>query len=814
MKNRRFLDEKWSLEIVGDNVFNVKGKIKASVPGTVYGALLDNELMPDPYYRDNELKALKLMNNDFIYDTEFELTEEEISKDECLLVFEGIDTLSEVYINGKLAGTTANMHRKYEFSLKRLGRAGKNHLEIHIFSPVKYIKEKNEECFAGGSHECMKGFPHLRKAHCMFGWDWGPRLPDAGIFRQVYIETITKAALSGVNIEQFHEDGSVLLMPTALINEYCEDERMSETELVLTVTDPDGQVFEQDIDGTVLIENPKLWFPRGYGEQPLYTVKAVLYADGEQLDIWEKRIGLRTMTVNQDKTEWGENFAHEVNGIKIFAMGADYVPEDNLFGRISRERTERLLKDAALAGHNTIRVWGGGYYPDDYFYDICDELGILVWQDFMFACANYELDDEFEEEITSEITETVIRLRHHACLALWCGNNEMETQTLDGAWLPSQKQKFDYIKIFEYIIPKIVKEYDPQAFYWPSSPSAGGNYENPWNDSKGDTHYWDVWHGERPFTDFRKKVFTYVSEFGFQAFPSEKTVDSFTEPADRNIFSRVMEMHQRNPAANGKIMKYLGDNYLYPESFSKLLYISQLLSAEAIRMGVEHYRRNRGRCMGAIVWQLNDIWPVASWSSIDYYGRWKALHYMEKKIFEPVHISCEDEGENFVRPYCILEPEPCEFSGKLHIANETAEDVMGVVRVSIRNSAGEICDSYEKTVTVPAYDGFWLDKTVIDEKDIFDHYMYYEFVSDGNVVSYGSTIFTQPKHFRFKESELSIRKEGDHVLITAAAYAKNVFVEGIDGDVVFEENCFDMNPGTKSVKILRGNSDKFKIYSV
>ncbi|MFR0802757.1 MAG: glycoside hydrolase family 2 protein, partial [Suilimivivens sp.] len=474
-------------------------------------------------------------------------------------------------------------------------------------------------------------------------------LPDAGIFREVSLLYIAKSRFDSVYITQEHEEGRVTLDFDVALELFTEEDN---TRIEVIVTDPEGRTYvpAEGVDPEdyhIVITDPKLWWPRGYGEQPLYQVKLTLFSgDGAVLDTYERRIGLRTLTVNTDKDEWGECFAHEVNGVKIFAMGADYIPEDNLFSRINKERTRKLLSDAAAVNHNSIRVWGGGYYPDDYFFDICDELGLLVWQDFMFACASYELDDDFERNITAEIRDNVRRLRHHACLALWCGNNEMETQTLDKAWKPSIKQKYDYIKIFEYIIPHILQEEDPVTFYWPSSPSSGGNYDDPWDENRGDTHYWAVWHGNKPFTDYRNYHFRYLSEFGFQSFPCMQTVETFTEPQDRNIFSRVMEMHQRNTSANGKIMNYLSATYLYPKDFDQLLYASQLLQADAIRYGVEHFRRNRGRCMGAVVWQLNDIWPVASWASIDYYGRWKALHYAEKRMFAPVMISCEETGNS------------------------------------------------------------------------------------------------------------------------------------------------------------------------
>ena len=685
------LNGSWRLEIVGkDHGLIPEGSMAAAVPGSVYGALLENKLIPDPFYRDNELLVLPLMENDFVYSTVFEAAPELFDCDEAVLRFEGIDTLARIYLNGELLGQACNMHRIWEFDVLSLLRRGGNELRVEIDSPTKYIREENERVYTGGSGDSMEGFPHLRKAHCMFGWDWGPRLPDAGIFRTVSLLGVKNSRIESVYVTQHHEEGAVTLDFDVTLELFGGSgselmERAAQwdtTRIEVEVISPDGKKYYPNLSGMepakeasgegyrIRITDPQLWWPRGYGEQPLYQVKVTaLSKEGEVLDTWERRIGLRTLTVNTEKDEWGNCFAHEVNGVKIFAMGADYIPEDNILSRVTRERTQKLLTDAAWANHNCIRVWGGGYYPDDFFFDICDELGLIVWQDFMFACASYELDDDFERNVSREIVDNVRRIRHHACLGLWCGNNEMETQTLDGVWKTTAKQKYDYIKLYEYIIPKILEEEDPAAFYWPSSPSSGGNYDNPWDEDRGDTHYWDVWHGNKPFTEYRKFRFRYLSEFGFQSFPCLKTVESFTLPEDRNIFSRVMEMHQRNCAANGKILNYLSATYLYPKDFDSLLYTSQLLQADAIRYGVEHFRRHRGRCMGAVVWQLNDIWPVASWASVDYYGRWKALHYAEKRMFAPVMISCEEVGELSERPYCVAQPAPIEKSARLHVAN-------------------------------------------------------------------------------------------------------------------------------------------------
>jgi len=497
-------------------------------------------------------------------------------------------------------------------------------------------------------------------------------------------------------------------------------------------------------------------------------------------------------------------------------MGADYIPEDNILSRVTPERTHKLLEDAVAANHNCIRVWGGGYYLDDYFYDYCDELGLIVWQDFMYACAAYNLTPSFEKNIIEETRQVIKRLRHHASLGLWCGNNELETQVLDGVWKHTLKQKADYTKMYEYIIPKEVEELDPDRFYWPSSPSSGGAWDNPWDENRGDVHYWDVWHGEKPFTDYRKYRFRYLSEFGFQSFPSIRTVETFTEIEDHNIFSYVMEMHQRNVAANGKILKYISATYQYPKNFDMLLYTSQLLQADAIRYGVEHFRRYRGQCMGAVVWQLNDIWPVASWASIDYYGRWKALHYAEKKMFNPVMISCEEEGEVTQRPFCIMEPKKVNFGARLHVANETFKDVTGLIRYELLDAESNVLMNGECKVTVPSLDGIWLDNLDLNNYDPRTMHLKYSFTEEGLDIplSENTVLFVAPKHYRFANPHLTVTIEGEYALVKSESYAKNVCIEGLDGDILLEDNYFDMEKGTRKVKILKNTATSVRILSV
>lgn len=790
----------------------------AHVPGSVYADLMADGTMPNPFWRENELDAFERMKKDYVYQRTFTVSEAQLAHAHVELVCEGLDTLAHVSLNGREIAFADNMHITWVWDVKEQLHAGENTLEIRFDSPILYCAKKAEEAPGWESSDATPGFRHLRKAHCMFGWDWGPRLPDAGIWRPIFLRTWDTVRLENALMLQAHHDG--------VVDVTIRPEIAGESAWSAEITAPDGEVIiipeTTAAEQVIAIQNPQLWWPNGLGKQPLYRV-TVRLATGDTR-VW--RIGLRTMTVSREKDEWGEEFCHVVNGMKVFAMGADYIPEDNILARVTPERTRRLLEDCKAANFNAIRVWGGGYYPDDAFYDICDELGLLVWQDLMYACAFYDLTPDFERSIRVETHQNIARLRHHASLALICGNNEME-MFMAGAnsalinhrtweFVPTYPHHItDYVKMFEYILPAIVKETAPQTYWWPASPSSGGNFDAPNDENRGDNHYWDVWHGEKPFTEYRKFFFRYASEFGFQSFPCLKSVKQFTLPDDRNIFSRVMERHQRNQAANGKILSYLSQTFRYPNSFDDLLYASQLMQAEAIRYGVEHWRRNRGRCMGAIIWQLNDIWPVASWASIDYYGRWKALHYAAKRFFAPVMISAEEEGELSQNPKINeYHPAPLEKSFRLNVCNETLRDVTGEVVWALRTPDGEIVRQNQQTLTIPAMSAKWLDKVDCADASLTGHYVSFAFVVDDVAVSEGTCIFCAPKHFEFIDPRLTVETHGDTIIVTSYAYAKQVWLESEDADLLLDDNAFDMNPGTKVVRVVRGSAEKVSGRSV
>lgn len=757
----------------------------AQIPGSVISTLLANGEIEDPYYRLNEYTVRERMRRDFVFERAFALPRRLGALENIELVCEGLDTIADVYLNGHLLGSADNMHRTWRFACREYLQT-ENVLRICFSSPIEYIEHYEERpgdeitvIQEGG----MKGQQYIRKAHSMFGWDWGAQLPDMGIWRDIYLEGYAAVRLSEVHFRQHHIDGRVRLEAEVGV---CGWDKTSCT-AVVSLSDPDGVLLaEEEVSSAAPravfeIREPRLWWTNGLGEHPLYRVSVRLSAGEKEERVY--RLGLRTLTVSQEEDEWGKEFAIQINGVKIFAKGADYIPEDCIYSRITYERLKMLIDASVRANFNCLRVWGGGYYPSDAFYDLCDENGLIVWQDLMYACAVYDFNEKFEANIVQETLDNVRRLRHHASLGLWCGNNEIESAWV--GWEPFQTQsarlRADYIKQFEYVLPRVVAAEDPDTFYWPSSPSSGGCFDNPGDENRGDAHYWEVWHGQKPFLEYHSHFFRFCSEFGFQSFPNRKTVYSYTDESDRNIFSEVMESHQKNGAANGKILYYLSENFQYPKDFDSLLYVTQVLQGMAMKCGVEHWRRNRGRCMGALYWQLNDNWPVASWAGIDYYGRWKALHYMAKVFF------AQKLGTLYQKDGCLFAA----------AVNDDLTDSSVRVTLTVKDMELRTVKSLEKTAVLPALSAVSLlewdcRKLIAGRKNELFAEAVFEFADGRRMVQYEIFVPYKYLHLRKPEIKAEVRREEDGfaIRLQTDCYTPFIYLDLQRHDAIFSDNYF------------------------
>lgn len=748
--------------------------LPCTAPCSLTSVLLAAGKIGDPFYGTNERDYQHLSEFPCAFTSVFTVDAVRARNE---LIFSGLDTLCEIDLNGNLLGKTANMHRTYRFEAGEFLKVGENTLTLRFEAPLPYFDRKNKEHFLFTAVECYPGAAHLRKPLCMSGWDWGPTLPDMGIQGGVTLDAYDAQTdrIEDFIIRQHHENGKVRLT-------FSLTTRHSLPGCKATVTADGKTVVLEKGKGEITVDNPKIWWPNGYGEQPLYPVTAALTANGEKIDECRKQIGLRTVTVSRRPDSEGEEFCFVVNGVKIFAMGANYVPLDSIFPRVTDRDIDRCLENCVAAHFNSLRVWGGGAYPPEHFYDKCDELGLLIWQDFMIACANVRLTEEFLDNITPEYIGQMKRIAHRASLGLLCGNNEMELAVLTWENAGGDEVKRDYLELYEKILPALCQSYAPDVFYWPSSPSSGGGFDDPGSYVRGDQHFWAVWHGNCPFTDYRNHKFRFCSEFGFESLPSMKTIRAFCPPEEENPFSFVMENHQKCGVGNSRILGQISENYLYPSSFAHYVYTSQILQADAIKYGVEYFRRLRGFCMGSIYWQLNDCWPVSSWSSVDYFGRWKALHYAAKKFYAPVACALFYE-EGVIR---------------LNVANETRADAGGTLKMTLCRADFTVLDAFEGTWSVPAL-------TSRDVASLSDHrlddpracYLYADlYDANGLLIMRQTLLFIKPKHFKWQnpaiKAAVSDIPGGVSVTLTASAFAKSVCVDFAEADVVFSDNFVDL----------------------
>ena len=750
--------------------------LSCTAPCTMYSVLLEHDKIPDPFYGLNERELQHLGEKDCTFEAVFIPEDEILARDYVELIFHGLDTICHIYLNGTRLDKVKNMHRTYAYDVKELLHQGENTLRLEFKSPVQYFTEEQRKHYLYmNDGDTIPGTAHLRTAMYQSGWDWGPTLPDMGIFRDVELKAYNTDRIDYVLVSQKHHHGKVdVKLRVATV-------RDAGCQLYATL---DGKrVLLEGGEATIRVDNPKLWWVRGFGEQPLYDLDVELVKKGEVIDTDHKCIGLRTLTVSTEKDadKKGSEFCFVINGVKIFSMGANYIPMDNLLSRVTPERQDALIQMAIDANFNSLRVWGGGYYPEDHFYDLCDEKGILVWEDFMVACANIWLTEDMEEEFTCEAIDNLTRLQHHASLGLLCGNNEMEDMIINAGAQNTELVRHDYLHLYEHLLPEICREYAPDTYYWPSSPSSGGGFDDPGNIARGDTHYWTVWHGGVPFTTYRQLNFRFCSEYGFESFPSMKTIRTFCEEKDMNCFSRVMENHQKCKGGNGKILRYLSDNYLYPASFENLVYASQLLQADAIKYGVEHFRRHRGYTMGSIYWQFNDCWPVASWSSVDSFGRYKALHYAARKFYAPVAMGLFLENGRLM----------------VNVSNETMADFRGSVKLTVcRNDFTEM-DHKEAVIEVGALTSEDVLRYKIPNVDSYSTYLAVDLFDEAGVfIMRQVELLTPPKHFDWLEPRITAKftdvDGGVEIAVSSNVFTKGVYIDFQDFDCVLSDNFFSL----------------------
>ena len=771
----------------------------AQVPGTIHTDLLAAGRIEDPFYRDRETALQWIGESGWIYRRQFSVPEDFLQHERVLLHCLGLDTLATISINGVEVAQTDNMFRTWDFDVRQFLRAGENEIAMYFAPAPVYIRERQHLRTLPGWSPAneMKGRSWLRKEPCNFGWDWGPIFITCGIWRSLSLLAFDSARLSDFQVQQDHTTPGQVTLTVQVSVEQISDTPLRAIFTVeydgQTVATASAEVNEHAATATLAIADPRLWWPNGLGEQPLYTVHCRLAdAADATLDTQSRRIGLRTLKLQRVQDTWGESFQFRVNDVPFFAKGANWIPADTFAPRVTRAQYSALLHDAAEANMNMLRAWGGGIYEDDAFYELCDELGLCVWQDFIFACNCYpSFDEEFMQSVRAEAGDIVRRLRHHPCIALWCGNNELEMGNVGPQWDENHVSWDDYSLLFDHLLPEVVNALDPQRDYWPSSPhSPHGNREDFNNPSIGDAHLWDVWHGKKPFEYYRTCNHRFVSEFGFQSFPEPSTVARFTEPEDRNITSFVMEHHQRSWIGNGTILTYMLEWFQLPTTFDMTLWLSQILQGVGVQYGVEHWRRNMPRTMGTLYWQLNDCWPVASWASIDYYGRWKASHYLAKRFYAPLLISgVEDLDKGTI---------------DVHVTSDLRQPAACTLICKITDTLGKALAEERRDLTIPAQQDHLL--TTLDAQALLathgrrDLLVWMELWRDGECVSTNISTFVRPKHLTLRDPHLSYDMQAESAtqyLLTLRAEAPALWVWFSAGALAIRcnDNFFHLRAG-------------------
>lgn len=782
----------------------------ATVPGVVHTDLIDNAIIEDPFFRLNERAVQWVDKEDWIYETTVVGEDKVLESSNQFLVFKGLDTYADVYLNDSLILKADNMFREWKVDVKGILKKGDNKLRVYFHSPVKIdmpkweklpyqLKSNNDQSENGGLLDRKIGI-FARKAGYHYGWDWGPRLVTSGIWRPVYLEAWNDVKIENVQLIQNNVNSSSAKLSSVV--EVVSDKNVSG---VVVSVKADGKVVSKKTVNLVkgmnkvsldyTIKNPKLWWTNGLGDPYLYDfTTTVTMSDGTQ-DSVDDRIGIRSLRVVADKDEAGTTLYFELNGKPVFMKGANYIPSDNFLPRVTDEKYERTILDAKNANMNMLRVWGGGIYENDIFYDLCDEYGILVWQDFMFACALYPGDEAFVENVRQEAIDNVRRLRNHPCIALWCGNNENQDAWFGWGWKReyealgngyADKLWKDFYNLYFKVLPEVVEEYGSGTGYRGSSPISFSDDKS--DGVNGDSHYWGVWHGNHPISRYNTERSRFFSEYGFQSFPEYESVKIYApEKRDHDINSEVMMSHQRGGSfANNRIKEYMLKSYNEPKDFEHFLYVGMILQGDAIKTAMEAHRRDMPYCMGSLFWQHNDCWPVASWASRDYYGRWKAQHYFAKKAYDMILVS------------------PVVLDDKLtvHIVSDYLKAVNGTFSLKVMDMKGNVVYDKSMSLKTPVNGSELVFESAINDvlggKSKNDVIIYTEFKTKDKIytnVAYAA----EQKDLNYEKANISWSAKkvdgGYDVTLRSDVFARGVFMSLSGIDNFFEDNYFDLLPG-------------------
>ena len=771
----------------------------ATVPGNVYSDLLNHKKIPDPFVSSNELNVQWASKKSWEYQTTFELDPKTLSKSNIELSFEGIDTYANIYLNDTLIGLTNNSFRTWKYDIKELAKK-ENTLKLHFF-PTKKLEISESRKIDYNLPPDTRVF--TRKAQFQYGWDWGPIINTSGIWKPIKITSWNNMKLDDVYFKQEKLTDSVASLSvqytisshTAVEEATLEIKFDNTTHKIATPVKKGTHTYATNLE----IKNPKRWWTYSLGEPYLYKFDITL-KEGRYLKAKQKAtIGLRTIKLITEKDSKGKTFYFELNGVPVFMKGANYIPQNSMQNKVTDAHYEKLLNDVVDANMNMLRVWGGGIYENDIFYDLCDEKGILVWQDFMFACAMYPGDNPFLKNVEKEAIDQVTRLRNHASIALWCGNNENNEGWKRWGWqadkTEAQKKEIwdGYLAVFDSILPKTVAKLNPEISYWESSPSYGRG--NPKYEFEGDAHDWWVWHDAYPFEHFEKKVPRFMSEFGFQSFPSYEAIRYFTGKDSIDINHDSYTTHQKHPRGFKLIRDYMKRDYKVPENGDDYVYVSQLLQAKGITMGVEAQRRAMPYCMGSLYWQLNDCWPVVSWSSIDFMGNWKALHYQTKKSFQDVLISSVVENDTI----------------KTYIISDKLVALKGDFSIDFIDFNGKKIHNVRQQVSIAPNTSQLIAKTPLKhiKANVNDYVMKSSFSStsdSSSIKTFSPFYVAKPKDLKLPQQDVSTKiTKTDHgfiIKVSANTLQKNVFLyTNTKGH--FSDNFFDVFPNeTKTIKFI------------